>query len=83
MQIQLSGKAEEFVKAQLISGGYPDATTFVSAVLLRAEEFDRLKLERLRREIQLGLDELDRGEGIPFDIEDINRELDQEFENSK
>ncbi len=69
LQIQLSNKAEEFVRSQLASGAYTDAAAFVSGVLLRAEEFDQLKLERLRREIQLGLDELERGEGIPFDDE--------------
>ncbi len=79
MQIQLSSKAEEFVRSRLASGAYADAGAFVSGVLLRAEEFDQLKLERLRREIQLGLDELDRGEGIPFDLEDINREIEKEL----
>jgi len=29
--------------------------------------------KRLRREIQLGLDQLDRGEGIPFDMDEINQ----------
>ncbi len=83
MEIQLSGKAEEIVKAKVASGAYTDAATFVTDILLRAEEFDRLKLERLRREIQLGLDELNRGEGIPFDIDEINQEVEKELGYTK
>ena len=51
MEIQLSGKAEEIVKAKVTSGVYADAAAFVADIVLHAEEFDRLKLERLRREI--------------------------------
>jgi len=79
MEIQLSGKAEEIVKAKVTSGVYADAAAFVSDIVLHAEEFDRLKLERLRREIQLGLDQLNRGEGIPFDMDEINQAVDKEL----
>ena len=79
MEIQLTGKAEEIVKAKMISAGYADAAAFIADVVLRIDEFDRLKLERLRREIQLGLDELNRGEGLPFDMDEINREVDREL----
>lgn len=79
MEIQLSGKAEEIVKAKVTSGVYADAAAFVSNIVLHAEEFDRLKLERLRREIQLGLDQLNRGEGISFDMDEINRAVDKEL----
>jgi len=83
MEIQLSGKAEEIVKAKVTSGVYTDAAAFVADIVLRAEEFDRLKLERLRREIQLGLDQLNRGEGIPFDMDEINRTVDKELGYAK
>lgn len=79
MEIQISGKAEEFVKAKVTSGAYSDPATFVTDILLRAEEFDLLKLERLRREIQLGLDELNRGEGMPLDMDEINLAIDREL----
>jgi len=83
MEIQLTGKAEEIVKAKVVSGGYANATAFIADIVLRADEFDRLKLERLRREIQLGLDELNRGEGLPFDMDEINREVDRELGYAK
>ncbi len=83
MEIQLSGKAEEIVKAKVASGVYLDAVAFVSDIVLRAEEFDQLKLDRLRREIQLGLDQLNRGEGIPFDMDEINQAVDKELGYTK
>ena len=74
MQIQLSGKAARVVKAKVAVGGYPNATAFVSDIVLRADEFDRLKLERLRQEVNIGLDEIRRGELVEFDLDDIMNE---------
>jgi len=48
MDLQLSGKAEEIVREKLASGTYSDAAEFVSEIILRAEEFGKLKLEKLR-----------------------------------
>jgi len=83
MEIKLSGKAEEIVKAKVTSGVYADAAAFVSDLVLHAAEFDRLKLKRLRREIQLGLDQLNRGEGVPFDMDEINQAVDKKLEYTK
>jgi Arc/MetJ-type ribon-helix-helix transcriptional regulator len=71
MEVQLSEKAAEIVKAKVAAGGYPNASAFISDIVLRADEFDRLKLEKLRREISIGLDEINRGEVVEFDLEDI------------
>ena len=71
MEVQLSEKAAEIVKAKVSAGGYPNASAFISDIVLRADEFDQLKLERLRREINIGLDEINRGEVVEFDLEDI------------
>jgi Arc/MetJ-type ribon-helix-helix transcriptional regulator len=74
MEIQLSGKAAEIVKAKVTAGGYPNAAAFISDFVLRADEFDRIKLERLRREVNIGLDEINRGEVVAFDLDDILNE---------
>jgi Arc/MetJ-type ribon-helix-helix transcriptional regulator len=74
MQIELSGKAAEIVKAQLASGDYTSATEFITDIVLRADEFNQLKLERLRREVNVGLEEIKRGEVVEFDLEDILNE---------
>jgi len=71
MEVQLSEKAAEIVKAQVAAGIYADATAFISDIVLRADEFNRLKLEKLRREVNIGLDEIKRGEAVEFDLEDI------------
>lgn len=71
MEIQLSGKAAEIVNAKVAAGGYPNAAAFISDIVLRADEFDRIKLERLRQEVNIGLDEIRRGEVVEFDLEDI------------
>lgn len=55
----------------MASGIYADATVFISDIVLRADEFNRLKLEKLRKEVNVGLDEIKRGEVVEFDLEDI------------
>lgn len=71
MQIQLSEKVAEIVKAQVAFEGYANAAEFISDIVLRADEFNRLKLERLRREVNIGLEKIKRGEIVEFDLEDI------------
>nr|WP_294525903.1 hypothetical protein [uncultured Rhodopila sp.] len=36
-------------------------------LLFRRDDFDEQKIARLRAEIQIGLDELDRGEVVPLE----------------
>ena len=71
MEVQLSEEAAEIVRAKVATGGYANAAAFVSDIVLRADEYDQLKLERLRREVSLGLEEIDRREVVEFDLEDI------------
>ena len=83
MELQLSGKAEEIVREKLALGIYTNAAEFVSEIILRAEEFDKLKLEKLRQSLQIGIDQLNRGEGIPLDIGRINAKIDKERDCKK
>ena len=62
------------MKAKVAAGGYPNATAFISDIVLRADEFDRIKLERLRQEVNIGVDEVRRGEVVEFDLDDILNE---------
>ncbi len=71
MELQLSEKILEIVKAKVAGEGYPNASAFISDIILRANEFDLLKLEKLRREVNVGLDEISRREVVEFDLEDI------------
>lgn len=83
MELQLSGKAEEIVRENLALGIYADASEFVSEIILRADEFDKLKLENLRRALRIGIDQLNRGEGRPLDIDRINEKIDEAFDHKK
>lgn len=85
MQIQLSGKAAEIVKAQIASGIYTDAGEFVSDILLKYEAYYKKKLETLNREIAIGLEQANRGECVELDFDELMQEIDEElgYTNSK
>jgi antitoxin ParD1/3/4 len=75
--VSLPDALDGFVEQQVASGAFPDASEVVSAGLrLLQHRADRraARLERLRAAIQVGLDELDRGEGI--EVQDVSAWLD-------
>lgn len=76
MNVSLTAELERFVHTKVASGMYLSASEVVREALRLLAERDRakeLRVEELRREIQIGLDQLDRGEGIPAD--ELFREL--------
>jgi hypothetical protein len=54
MEIRLAGKAAEIAKTKVASDIYTDAAAFISDIVLRADEFDQLMLEKLRLEYVFG-----------------------------
>jgi len=44
--------------------------------------FDQVILERLRRELQLGINQLNRGEGVPLDAKRINHAIDRKLKRT-
>lgn len=62
-----------------VEGGYfanEGEVIHAALVLLRDQERARaLRLEELRAKIRVGLDELERGEGQPLDMDDIRAEV--------
>jgi antitoxin ParD1/3/4 len=76
--IALPPELEAFVDSRVASGRYPSASDVVRAALrlLETEEQEReVALAEVRQKIQLGLDQLQRGE--VFDGEAVFDELDQ------
>ena len=74
MTATLSGELEEFVNAQVQSGEYPSALEVIRAGLHLLEDQEILRqinLERLRKEIAIGIEQADRGEVAPLDVEGI------------
>ncbi len=73
--IQLPDELTQFVDQSVRSGGFHNADEFfISVVSMYKDqveeglsEADQTKLESLRRDIQVGIDQLDRGEGSEID----------------
>lgn len=74
MKITIDPNLERFVEEKVRSGQYASADAVVSSALslLRDQEaFTAEDLERLRREVAIGIEQLDRGESAPWDPEEI------------
>ena len=70
MNITLTPKLANIVKKQMSTGKYRSAGAVVGEALQLLQSSNRTdeeKLADLKREIALGLEQLDRGEGIEFD----------------
>lgn len=70
MNVKLSGDAEEFVQTEVASGRYDSAQEVVREGLRLLSEraiLEERQRARLNEQIEVGLAELDRGEGIPGD----------------
>ena len=65
MNVSLTPELEQLIHKKVESGLYLSASEVVREALRLLEERDRLnamKLEELRKEIQIGIDQADRGE---------------------
>jgi antitoxin ParD1/3/4 len=78
MDVTLPAEFDAMIRRRVESGRYGSAAEVVGEALRLLEERDRLheqRLEGLRREIDLGIDEADRGLLEPFDMADIRAEV--------
>ena len=80
MNVNLTPEMESMISSKVASGLYNSASEVVREALRLMSEKDelrRIKLENLRAEIKIGLDQLDRGEGIdgPTAMEEIRQNL--------
>lgn len=77
MNISLDPRLEKFVQESVQAGKYDSASDMVNGALaiLQCQESllssNPAELEELRRKIKIGLDQLDRGEGIHIDAKDL------------
>ena len=70
MNVSLTPELEKLVASKVQSGRYQSASEVIREGLRLLEDQDRLReaqLGEVRRKVQMGLDQLDRGEGIPGD----------------
>ena len=63
LNISLPEALKEHVRRRVAEGGFSNASDFVRA-LIRLDKEQQEKLAALRRDIAVGLDQLDRGEDL-------------------
>ena len=84
MRISLRPDLEKFVEEKVRAGDYADADALVNdaVAMLREQELptedelspeDQKKLADLRRELNIGIEQAERGEFVEFTAEDIKR----------
>lgn len=84
MNVSLTPELEQFVHAKVKTGRYLSASEVVREALRLLEERDRLReirLETLRQEIAIGIEQSDRGE--VFDGEEVIQELLGEIDQAR
>ncbi|MDJ0903913.1 MAG: type II toxin-antitoxin system ParD family antitoxin [Xenococcus sp. MO_188.B8] len=77
MNVSLTEELAQFVQSQVESGMYYSASEVIRDGLRLLKERDMLrqiKIEELRKEIKKGIDSLETGESVPFDVEEIKAE---------
>ena len=70
MNVSLTPELEKLVASKVESGLYQSASEVIREGLRLLEDQDRLRelhFSEVRKKIQTGIDQLDRGEGIPGD----------------
>ena len=78
MNVSLTPELERLVSKKVRSGMYASASEVIREALRllnEREELRRQKLEDLRKEIQIGIDQLNRGKIVPFDAGRIKSRL--------
>jgi antitoxin ParD1/3/4 len=70
MNVSLTPELEKFITDKVSTGTYQSASEVVREglrLLIEKDEVRRHQMDRLRQDIQVGLDQLDAGQGIPAD----------------
>lgn len=86
MNISLTPQLEELVKAKVRSGRYHSSSEVVRDALRLLEDHDRLRemrLEDLRKEVALGLADVEAGRVGPLDMDELRAKARARFEASK
>ncbi len=84
MNISLTPELEQLVKDKVISGKYHSVSEVMGEALRLLEERDRIRDQRiaeLKAKIQVGIEELERGEGI--DGEEVFAELEEDIRRAE
>ncbi len=77
MNVSLGDSFDRFVASLVDSGEYQSQSEVIREglrLLKEREELRALKLEEIRRQVAVGLEQIRRGEVAPLDLEAIKRE---------
>ena len=86
MNVSLTPELEKLVNERVRSGMYSSASEVIREALRllnQQEGVRQRKLEELRKEIQIGIDQIERGEGVPLDIGKIKSQLRKLLQDQK
>ena len=78
MNVNLGTQWEEFISVYVHSGRYLSASEVVREglrLLQEREQFRQVRLEQLRKEVDKGVQELDRGEYVELDDQGLKSNL--------
>jgi antitoxin ParD1/3/4 len=76
MNISLTHELEKMISDKVASGRYHSASEVVREALRLLEQQDEVyqaRLEQLRKELDIGIEQLDRGERVPFTSATVKR----------
>ena len=75
MNVSLTPELEDFINGKVRTGMYHSASEVVREglrMLKEQDEIRQLRLDQLRREVDIGLDQLERGEYTEYDATNIH-----------
>ena len=81
MNVSLTPELEQYINEQVKSGKYASVSEIIGEALRLLWERDRIRdarLAELKEKIRVGIEELDRGEGI--DGEEVFAELEEDIQ---
>lgn len=82
MHINLSPEMEKYLQAKVGTGFYSNASEVVRDAIRRMWAEDE-KLEALRAAVQIGDEQLDRGEGVTYAPERLDRITEKALTNAR
>jgi antitoxin ParD1/3/4 len=82
MHINLSPEMEKFVQSKVDSGFYSNASEVIRDAIRRMRE-DEDKIAALRKALQVGDDQLDKGEGAQYSPELLTRLTEKAKDNAR
>jgi antitoxin ParD1/3/4 len=81
MSVQLTPETEALIREKVASGRYATGEELVETALRLLDERDR-QIQQLRAKLQIGLDQIERGETVQFTpelLDEIEREAEEQF----